>query len=324
MRATKVLALAALAALALIGLSTPGVAQRYPDRSVRMIVAFPAGGTLDVLARIVSQKLTEQWGQSVVVENRPGAGGNIGVTAVSAAAPDGYTLHFAAQSLAVNVTLAPIRGFDPTRDLTPVVLVGTAQDVLMVPPDSPAHSVAELVALAKAKPGTLDYASLGPGSSGHLATVLFSDLTGIKLQHVPYSGINQAYTDIFTGRLSLWISTLGSHLANIQAGKVRALAVSGVMRAEQLPDVPTFEELGVPFVDETSWYAIFVPRDTPKEIVAKINADVNRILLLPDVKEKQRMFGYRFIGGPPERLADLLRSEIKRWADVAKSAALAQ
>jgi tripartite-type tricarboxylate transporter receptor subunit TctC len=323
MRATKVLAVAALAALPMIGLSAPGVAEGYPDRSVRMIVAFPAGGTLDVLARIVSQKLTEQWGQSVVVENRPGAGGNIGVTAVSTATPDGYTLHFAAQSLAVNVTLAPIRGFDPTRDLTPVVLVGTAQDVLMVPPDSPAHSVEELVALAKAKPGTLDYASLGPGSSGHLATVLFSDLTGIKLQHVPYSGINQAYTDIFTGRLSLWISTLGSHLANIQAGKVRALAVSGAMRAEQLPDVPTFKELGLPFVDETSWYAIFVPRDTAKEIVAKINADVNRILLLPDVKEKQRI-GYRFIGGPPERVADLLTSEIKRWADVAKSAALAQ
>jgi tripartite-type tricarboxylate transporter receptor subunit TctC len=320
-RAPNILAWVALAAIAL---STPGMAEGYPDRSVRMIVAFPAGGTLDVLARIVSQKLTEQWGQSVVVENRPGAGGNIGVTAVATAAPDGYTLHFGAQSIAVNAMLAPIKGFDPTRDLVPVVLVGTAQDVLMVPPDSPAHSVGDLVALAKAKPGTLDYASLGSGSSGHLATVLFADLTGIKLQHVPYSGINQAYTDIFTGRLSLWISTLGSHLANLQAGKVRALAVSGAMRAEQLPDVPTFSELGLPFVDETSWYAIFVPRDTPKEIVAKINADVNRILLLPDVREKQRMFGYRFIGGPPQRLADHLRSEIKRWVDVAKSAALAQ
>ena len=248
------------AALALCGLVATAAAEGYPDRSIRMVVAFPAGGTLDVLARIVSQKLTEQWGQSVVVENRAGAGGNIGVTAVATATPDGTTLHFGAQSIAVNATLAPIKGFDPTRDLAPVVLVGTAQDVLMVPPDSPAHSVGELVALAKAKPGTLDYASLGSGSSGHLATVLFSDLTGIKLQHVPYSGINQAYTDIFTGRLSLWISTLGSHLANIQAGKVRALAVSGT--GAQLPDVPTFKELGVPFVDETSWYAIFAPRDT--------------------------------------------------------------
>jgi tripartite-type tricarboxylate transporter receptor subunit TctC len=314
----------AWAALASILFAAPAGAEGYPDRSVRMIVAFPAGGTLDVLARIVSQKLSEQWGQSVVVENRPGAGGNIGVTAVSTAAPDGYTLHFGAQSIAVNATLAPIKGFDPLRDLAPVVLVGTAQDVLMVPPDSPAHSVGELVALAKAKPGVLDYASLGSGSSGHLATVLFSDLTGIRLQHVPYSGINQAYTDIFTGRLSLWISTLGSHLANIQAGKVRALAVSGDVRAEQLPDVPTFKELGVPFVDETSWYAIFAPRDTSGDIIAKVNADVNRILLQPDVQEKRRTFGYRFIGGPPERLADHLKSEIKRWADVARSAALAQ
>jgi tripartite-type tricarboxylate transporter receptor subunit TctC len=311
------------AVVALCGLIAAAAAGSYPDRSVRMVVAFPAGGTLDVLARIVSQKLSEEWGQSVIVENRPGAGGNIGVTAVATAAPDGATLHFGAQSLAVNATLAPIKGFDPTRDLAPVVLVGTAQDVLMVPPDSAAHSVGELVALAKAKPGTLDYASLGSGSSGQLATVLFSDLTGIKLQHVPYSGINQAYTDIFTGRLALWISTLGSHLANIQAGKVRALAVSGAVRAEQLPDVPTFKELGVPFVDETSWYAIFAPRDTPADIVIKINADVNRILVLPDVREKSRMFGYRFIGGPPQRLADHLRSEIKRWADVAKSAALA-
>ena len=320
MRATWVVC---CAVLALCSLVVVAAAEGYPDRSVRMVVAFPAGGTLDVLARIVSQKLSEQWSQSVIVENRPGAGGNIGVTAVVTAAPDGTTLHFGAQSIAVNATLAPIKGFDPTRDLVPVVLVGTAQDVLMVPPDSPAHSVGELVALAKAKPGTLDYASLGSGSSGHLATVLFSDLTGIKLQHVPYSEINQAYTDIFTGRLALWISTLGSHLANIQAGKVRALAVSGAARAEQLPDVPTFKELGVPFVDETSWYAIFAPRDTPADIVAKINADVNRILVLPDVREKGRMFGYRFIGGPPQRLADHLRSEIKRWADVAKSAALA-
>jgi tripartite-type tricarboxylate transporter receptor subunit TctC len=310
-------------ALASILLAAPAGAEGYPDRAVRMIVAFPAGGTLDVLARIVSQKLSEQWGQSVVVENRPGAGGNIGVTAVSTAAPDGYTLHFGAQSIAVNATLAPIKGFDPSRDLAPVVLVGTAQDVLMVPPTSPAHSVDELVALAKAKPGTLDYASLGSGSSGHLATVLFSELTGIKLQHVPYSGINQAYTDIFTGRLSLWISTLGSHLANIQAGKVRALAVSGATRAEQLPAVPTFKELGVPFVDKTSWYAIFAPRDTPGDIIAKVNADVNRILLLPDVQEKRRAFGYRFIGGTPERLAEHLKSEIRRWGDVAKSAALA-
>jgi tripartite-type tricarboxylate transporter receptor subunit TctC len=306
----------------LVGAQAPGYADGYPERSVRMIVAFPAGGTLDVLARIVSQKLSEAWGQSVVVENRAGAGGNIGVTAAAGAAPDGYALHFAAQSLAVNTTIAPIKGFDPTRDLAPIVIVGTAQDVLMVPPNSPIRSVKDLVDTAKAKPGTLDYASLGSGSSGHLATVLFSDLTGIKLQHVPYSGINQAYTDIFTGRLSLWISTLGSHIANIQAGKVRALAVSGKTRASEIPDVSTFAELGVPFVDETSWYAIFAPRDTPADIIVKVNADVNRILKLPDIQDKQRTFGFRFIGGTPNDLAVMLRNEIKRWAEVAKSASL--
>ncbi len=309
-------------ALALVGLSTHAVADVYPDRSVRMIVAFPAGGTLDVLARIVSQKLSEAWGQSVVVENRPGAGGNIGVTVAATAAADGYALHFAAQSLAVNTTIAPIKGFDPVRDLAPVIIVGTAQDVLIVPPTSPARSVNDLVALAKAQPGTLDYASLGLGSSGHLATVLFADLTGIRLQHVPYSGINQAYTDIFTGRLSMWISTLGAHLANIQAGKVRALAVSGKARAAELPDVPTFGELGVPFVAETSWYAIFAPRHTSADIIARVNAETNRILNLPDVRDKQRTFGFRFIGGTPEDLSALLKSEISRWAEVAKKAAL--
>jgi tripartite-type tricarboxylate transporter receptor subunit TctC len=311
-----------IAAGGIVGTQATAAAQNYPDRSVRMIVAFPAGGTLDTLARIISQKLSEMWGQSVVVENRAGAGGNIGAVVAAQAAPDGYTLHFGAQSLAVNVTIAPQKGFDPVKNFDPIILVATAQDVLMVPPDSPFHSVKELIDYAKARPGELNYASLGPGTSAHLATVLFSDLAGIKMQHVPYSSVSQAATDVISGRVAVFIPTLGGHLGNIKAGKVRALAVSGSVRAEQLPDVPTFKELGVPFVEETSWYGIYAPKGTRGDIIAKVNRDVGRILETPELKERSVTLGFRLLGGPPEKLEAMLKSEIAKWAEVAKSASL--
>jgi tripartite-type tricarboxylate transporter receptor subunit TctC len=309
-------------AVAVLGSSTLASAQTYPDRSVRMIIAFPAGGTIDTLGRIVAQKLTEAWGQNVLVENRAGASGNIGAQAAAQAAPDGYTLHLGAQTLAVNVTLAPAKGFDPTKDFEPIMLVATAQDVLMVPPDSPFRSVRELIDHAKVNPGQLNYASLGTGSSGHLATTMFSDLAGVKLQHVPYSQYSQAVTDFLSGRTALWITTLGGAIGNIKAGKMRALAVSGRARAQQLPDVPTFQEMGVGFADESSWYALFAPKGTPKEIIAKVNADMTRIIALPDVKEREVTMGYRFIGGSPGELAAFLESGIAKWAEVAKSASL--
>src|SRR5262245_26759998 len=295
-------------------------AQTFPDHSVRMVVAFSAGRQLEPLARIVSQKLGDLWGQSVVVENRAGAGGNIGAAAAAQSPPDGYTLHFGAQSLAVNVTIAPQKGFDPARDFDPVILVATAQDVLMVPASSPIRTVQDLIDQAKAHPGELNYASAGIGSSGHLATVMFSELAGIKLQHVPYASQPQAITDIMSGRISLWITTLGGQIGNIKAGKVRALAVSGSARSEQFPDVPTFRESGIGFVDETSWYGIFAPSGTPKDATAKINRDVNRILALPDMHERAVTLGFRWFGGPPEKLAEMLKSEIAKWAEVAKRA----
>jgi tripartite-type tricarboxylate transporter receptor subunit TctC len=315
---------AAFAIVLAAGLSQPAAAQNWPDKSVRMVVAFGAGGTLDTLARIVAGKLSEMWGQQVVVENRAGAGGNIGAAQASQAAPDGYTLHFGAQTLAVNVTIAPYKGFDPVRDFEPVVFVGTAQDVLMVPPEFPAKTVQELIDIAKKRPGELNYASAGPGSSGHLATVLFSELTGVQLQHVPYNSLSQGVMDIMSGRISVWIVTLGGHLGNITSGKVRALAVSGESRAAQLPDIPTFKEIGVPFVAETSWYGIFAPKGTPRAIIEKINRDVNAVLTLPDVKARGATLGYRFVGGPPDRLGALLKSEIVKWAEIADKASLAK
>jgi tripartite-type tricarboxylate transporter receptor subunit TctC len=191
-----------------------------------------------------------------------------------------------------------------------------------VPANSPFHSVKELIDYAKAHPGELNYASLGTGTSGHLATVLFSDLAGIKLQHVPYTTVSQATTDVISGRIAVFLPTLGGHIGNVTAGRMRALAVSGTARAAQLPDVPTFNELGVKFVDETSWYALFVPKGTPKEVITRINTDVERILTMPDVKEKAVTLGYRYVGGSPEKLDAFLRAEIAKWAEVAKSASL--
>jgi tripartite-type tricarboxylate transporter receptor subunit TctC len=306
---------------ALLGWRPDASAQTYPDRPVRLLIAFPAGGTIDTLGRILAQKLTEAWGQNVVIENRPGAGGNIGAAAAAQAVPDGYTLHFGAQSLAVNVTIAPYQNLDPIKDFEPIILAATATDVLVVPTTSQFHTLRALIDYAKSHPGELNYSSLGVGTSSHLSTVQFADITGLKLQHVPYTGFSQATTDLVAGRLSLWMPTLGGSLGNIQAGKMRALAISGPARAQAVPDIPTFKEQGIEF-GESSWYALFAPKGTPKEIIAKVNADVERILAMPDVKEKSVTLGYRYVGGSPEKLDAFLKSEIAKWAEVAKSASL--
>ena len=308
----------------LLGVTAQGQTTKdsYPNRPVRIIVPFAAGGPGDIFARLIGQKLSEELGQQFFVENRPGASGNIGAAAAAQAPPDGYTLHLGGQVLAVNVTLAPMKGLDPVNDFEPIMWIATAQDVLMVPPQSPFRTVKDLIDYAKAHPGELNYASLGIGSSGHLATTLFSDLAGIKLQHVPYTSYSQAVTDMISGRISLWITTLGGAVGNIQAGKMRALAVSGRARAAQLPEVPTLNELGIGFVDESSWYALFAPRGTPKDIIAKINADMTRILAQPDMKERETALGYRFVGGSPDKLAAMLKQEIDKWAEVANSSSL--
>jgi tripartite-type tricarboxylate transporter receptor subunit TctC len=306
---------------ALVGWRPDASAQSYPDRPVRLLIAFPAGGTIDTLGRILAQKLTEAWGQNVVIENRPGAGGNIGAAAAAQAVPDGYTLHFGAQSLAVNVTIAPYQNLDPVKDFEPIILAATATDVLVVPTTSQFHTLRALIDYAKSHPGELNYSSLGVGTSSHLSTVQFADITGLKLQHVPYTGFSQATTDLVAGRLSLWMPTLGGSLGNIQAGKMRALAISGPARAQAVPDIPTFKEQGIEF-GESSWYALFAPKGTSKEIIAKVNADVERILAMPDVKEKSVTLGYRYVGGSPAKLDAFLKSEIAKWAEVAKSASL--
>jgi len=302
-------------------LLTPVSAQGYPDRPVKIIIAFPPAGAIDVLGRLLAQKLSEIWGQQVVVENRPGAGGNIGAAAAAQAAPDGYTLHFGAQTLGVNVSLAPSTAFDPVNSFDPIILVATSQEVFMVANSTPFHSVKDVIDYAKANPGKLNYASIGVGSSAHLATSLFCNIAGIKMQHVPYTQLSQAATDVISGRTEIWFTTLGGSLPHIQSGKVRALAVSGPARAKLLPNVPTLTEVGVKMEEESSWYAFFAPKGTPLPIIDKVNRDIEKILAQPDMKEREAQLGYRFVGGPPEKLGMFLKHEIAKWAEMTKSPA---
>src|SRR5580700_553778 len=312
-----------IAAVAFIGsLAAPARAEIFPDHPVRLIIPFPPGGSIDTLGRILTDKLATLWGQSVFIENRAGAGGMVGSSVAAQAAADGYTMSFGGQFMAANVTIAPSANFDPVKSFAPLILVATGQDVLMVPADSAFHSVKDVVDYAKAHPGELTYASLGIGSSGQLASTLFSEVTGITLQHVPYNSFSQAVTDVSAGRISLWLTTLGGAIGHIQAGKLRALAVSGPARAVQLPDVPTFDELGVAYGNDTSWYALFAPAGSPREIIGKINADTNKILADTDRKERATKLGFRLVGGSPEALGAHLHSEIDKWAKVAKAAGL--
>ena len=305
----------------LAALLTPVSAQGYPDRPVKIIIAFPPAGAIDVLGRLLAQKLSEIWGQQVVVENRPGAGGNIGAAAAAQAAPDGYTLHFGAQTLGVNVSLAPSTAFDPVNSFDPIILVATSQEVFMVANSTPFHSVKDVIDYAKANPGKLNYASIGVGSSAHLATSLFCNIAGIKMQHVPYTQLSQAATDVISGRTEIWFTTLGGSLPHIQSGKVRALAVSGPARAKLLPNVPTLTEVGVKMEEESSWYAFFAPKGTPRPIIDKVNRDIETILAQPYMKEREAQLGYRFVGGPPEKLGTFLKHEIAKWAEMTKSPA---
>jgi tripartite-type tricarboxylate transporter receptor subunit TctC len=314
----KPLAALALACGLLIAASAGASAQDYPARPVRIIIAFSPAGAIDILGRLIGDKLSTLWGQQVVVENRPGGGGNIGAASAAAAPPDGYTLHFGAQTLGTNVTLSPTTAFHPVTSFEPIMLVSTALEIFMVANITPFNSVKEVIDYAKANPGKLNYASVGIGTSAHLATVLFSDVTGIRMQHIPYSQMSQSYADIFSGRTEVWFTTAGGSLPHVRSGKVRALVVNGPARSKLLPELPTMIEVGVNMKDESSWYGFFAPKGTPKAIIDKVNRDLQRVIDMPDMRERELALGYRFIGGPPERLATFLQSEIAKWEDLAK------
>jgi tripartite-type tricarboxylate transporter receptor subunit TctC len=317
----KSLATLLVALTALLQLQPTAAAQNYPERQVRVIIAFSPAGAIDILGRLIADKLSQAWGHQVIVENRPGGSGNIGAAAAANAQSDGYTLHFGAQTLAVNMTLAPNSAADPNKSFDPIILVGTSQEVLQVSNSSPWKSVKDLIDDAKANPGKLNYGSVGVGSTAHLATALFSDVTGIQMQHVPYSQMAQGQTDLISGRTPIWFGPMGSSLPNIRANKARALAVTGPQRAKLLPEIPTMTELGIKMGEESSWYGFFAPKGTPKAIIEKINRDLQKVIDSPDMREREVQLGYRFIGGPPEKLGAWVNTEIAKWNGLAKKGA---
>jgi len=307
---------------ALLLLADTAAAQNYPEKPVTMIAPFPAGGSVDLVARAVAQQMSEQWKQPVVVANRPGAGGNIGAEAVARAAPDGYTLLMGTTALASSPALYSKLGYDLTRDLAPVSLVVTMTNVLVVHPSLPARSVKELLALAKARPGTLNSASAGVGSSNHLALVLFNTMTGVSIAHIPYKGAAPAVADVMGGHVAMTFVPIAAAVPPVKAGRLRALGVTGPQRSVTLPDVPTIGEAGVPGYEATSWNALFAPGATLRDIVLKVNGALVESLRAPKVKEILTSSGAEAAGGAPEELARFLRDEIVKWGKVVRAAGI--
>ena len=316
----RVLALLAIVAAAVAAPSTfaQGTAS-YPAKPVRLVVPFPAGGTTDILARAVAQRLSEAWGRQVIVDNRPGAGGNIGSDLVAKAAPDGYTLLMGTVGThAINPSLYKNMPYDHVKDFAPVILVAGVPNVLVVNPSLPVHSVPELIAYAKANPGKLNFASSGNGTSIHLSGELFKAMTGVEMTHVPYKGSAPALTDLIGGQVQLMFDNLPSSLPFIKAGKLRALAVTSGARAAALPDLPTLAESGLPGFEASSWFGVLAPAGTPRDIVAKLNGAIAGWLASPEAKEKLLAQGAIAAGGTPEDFARHIGAETSKWAKVVK------
>jgi tripartite-type tricarboxylate transporter receptor subunit TctC len=295
-------------------------AANYPTKPVRLVVPFPAGGTTDILARAVAQKLSEAWGQQVIVDNRPGAGGNIGSDLVAKSKPDGYTLLMGTVGThAINPSLYKNMPYDHVKDFVPVILVAGVPNVLVVNPSLPVHSVPELIAYAKANPGKLNFASSGNGTSIHLSGELFKAMTGVEMTHVPYKGSAPALTDLIGGQVQLMFDNLPSSLPFIKAGKLRALAVTSGARAAALPDLPTLAESGLPGFEASSWFGVLAPAGTPRDIVAKLNGAIAGWLASPEAKEKLLAQGAIAAGGAPEDFARHIGAETSKWAKVVKA-----
>jgi tripartite-type tricarboxylate transporter receptor subunit TctC len=316
----KLLVLAALAAC--LAASAGALAQAsYPDRTVRIIVPFPPGGPADALARIVGERLATSFGKPFVVENRAGAGGNIGMEQGARAAPDGYTLILAPVG---NLTVAPALysklPYDPARDFAPITVLASVPNVLIVNPSVPVKTVAELVALAKAKPASLNYASPGNGSIPHLAGEWFKRLAGVDIVHVPFNGVAPASTAVLSGEVQMFFAQSSAALPQWRAGKVVALGVATPKRIAAAPDLPTIAEQGFPGFDATSWYALVAPAGTPPAVIERLHAEIVRVLAEPDVREKIAGLGAEPVGNSPEEFAAMQRAEAARWTRVAKEA----
>jgi len=295
-------------------------AQAWPQRHVRLIVPFPPGGGTDNVGRIIATRLSEIWGQQMVIENRGGGGSNVGSEAGAKAPPDGYTILFAAFPFATNQFLYSKLTYDPIADFAPITLIGTFPNILVVPNTSSVKSVSELIAYAKANKGDITFGSSGIGTSPHLNGELFMRMAGFEMTHVPYRGAAPAIIDLIPGRLTMMFNTSGSLMPHVQAGRLRALAVSSGKRFSAEPNIPTVAESGVPGFDVSSWYGLLAPAKTPPAVVEKMNADAVAVLREPDVRQKLENLGLEVVGSSQQQFADFIKAEMVKWGPVIKAA----
>jgi tripartite-type tricarboxylate transporter receptor subunit TctC len=316
--------LAACLSTLLLAAASTAFAQGYPNKPIRLIVPYVAGGGVDVVGRSIAQELSKRLGQPVIVENKAGAGSNLGADSVAKSPPDGYTLLLASPAQAINMSLYRTLPYNTQRDLVPIGAIGAVPSILIVTPDLPVKTVADVVALAKSKPGTLNYGSGGNGTSEHLAAEMFIAMAGIKVTHVPYKGGAAAMTDVMGGQVQLMWSNLLGAMPNIKSGKLKPVALADSARSPAVPDVPTFAESGYPEFLVSVWYGIMAPAGTPREIVAQLNRELNASLAEAAMKERLDGMGGRSMPGTPEQFSAFIDAEIKRWAQAVKASGAVQ
>ncbi len=316
-----------LAAIASLLLAAGGTAfaqapeASYPTKPIRFILPFPPGGGTDILGRVIAERLATQMGQPVVIENRGGAGGNIGAEAAAKSPPDGYTIVLVAPSLAISPSLYKKLNYEQ-KDLAPITLVGSVPNVLITDPNLPAKNLQEFIALAKSKPGGMNFGSGGNGTSNHLGGELFNIVAGVKLVHVPYKGVNLAMNDVLTGQIQLVVIGIPAAQQFIKAGRLRALCVIAPQRSSALAEVPTCAEAGLPNFDVTTWYGVLAPAGTPRPIIDRLNAEIRRVMSAPDLQERFAATGTEPRTSTPEEFADYIREETAKWGKVVREAGL--
>jgi tripartite-type tricarboxylate transporter receptor subunit TctC len=314
----------AIALVAVFGFvnALPAQSQQYPAKPIRLIVPFVAGGSADVLSRVLAQRLTQQYGQQVVVENRPGSGGHVGAEAAARAAPDGYTIVFGTIGIHAAYTIYSKLNYDPSRDLQPVSMYADVPNILVVHPSVPVKNVKEFIALAKSNPGRLNFGTAGSGSSTHMAGEWFKLYTGVNLTHVPYKGSAQAMQDLLGGQIELMFENLPTAIAQVRAGKIRSLGMTSRERSPSMPEVPTLAETGVPGFEATAWFTIAAPAKVPADIIRKLNADMNAFLKAPEMQQRWIDMGVVPLGGSPADAEKFFVVEREKWNKVIKAAGI--
>ncbi len=307
-------------AIAALTMASIAHAQTFPTKPIRLICPFPPGGAVDIASRAIANEMSKTLGQQVVVENKPGAGGNIGGAEAARSAPDGYTIFMTTSGInAINPALYSKMPFDPNKDLVPVSALVSLNNVLVLHPSVTAKSVAEIIAMAKAQPGKMTYASSGSGTSIHMSGEMFKHLTQVDILHIPYKGSSPALTDLLGGQVMMMFDNVPSALPHIKSGKLRALATTGAKRDPTLPDLPTVAEAGVVGYESGVWFGLSIPAGTPREIIAKLNAEAVKGTRSPDFVTRMTALGYNIIGSTPEQMSDMLKKEVSTWGPIVKA-----